>query len=94
MILDYSTLAADALDDYQDSDPDLYRAVDDVLELLENDDTNPILRRRLFRPPGAFVVRVYPSSPRSRPYYVFWAPEQNGSVAFIKYVGPADRPLW
>jgi len=53
MRLDYSDEAADALDEYEANDPELYRAVDDILELLENDETNPVLRRRLIRPANA-----------------------------------------
>jgi len=37
-------------------------------------------------------LRLFP--PRDRPYYLFWLPEENQTVAFIKYVGPGDRPLW
>ena len=94
MRLDYSDEAADALGEYEANDPELYRAVDDILELLENDETNPVLRRRLIRPANAYVVALRLSPPRDRPYYLFWLPEENQTVAFIKYVGPGDRPLW
>jgi hypothetical protein len=94
MRLDYSDEAADALDEYEANDPELYRAADDVLELLENDDTNRDLRRRLIRPANAFVVELRPSPPRDRRYYLFWIPEEDQTVAFIKWVGPGERPLW
>ncbi|GEB47293.1 hypothetical protein MTE01_32380 [Microbacterium testaceum] len=94
MKLEYHDDAADALDDYEANDPELYNAADDVLELLQNDDTNPILRRRMVRPPAAYVVQLRLTRPRSRPYYLFWIPEQDQTVAFIKYVGPGDRQLW
>lgn len=94
MKLEYSDEAAAALDEYEDSDPDLYWAADAILELLENDDANPLLRRRLIRPANAFVVEVRLSPPRDRPYYLFWQPEEDQNVAFIKYVGPGERRLY
>lgn len=94
MRLDYSDEAADALDEYEANDPELYRAADDILELLENEDTNPVLRRRQIRPATAFVVELRVTPSRNRPYYLFWQPEENQTVAFIKYVGPGARPLW
>ena len=94
MRIEYSDEAADALDDYEANDPELYKAADDVLELLENDENNVELRRRMIRPANAFVVRLRLAPGRKHPYYLFWIPEQQQTVAFVKWVGPGDESLW
>lgn len=93
MRIEYSDEAADALDDYEANDPELYAAADDVLELLENDENNVELRRRMIRPANAYVVRLDLRG-RNYPYYLFWIPEQQQTVAFVKWIGKGDQPLW
>lgn len=89
--IEYSNEAADALDEFEENDAELYAAADEILELLETDSTDRRLRQHLIRPAGAFMIRLYLRSKRSRPYYLLWIPEQEQTVAFIKYVGPGDR---
>lgn len=91
MRIEYHQDAGAALDDYYDNDPELYNAVDDILELLENDENNPILRRTLIRPANAFIVKV--NIRRSRPYYLMWIPEDAQKVAFVKYIGPGGAEV-
>ncbi len=95
MHLEFFDEAADALDIYEQTDPELFDAFDEVLELLEKDDANMPghyrLRRKYLRPPGAFSVEVFPKGPRrEHHYYLFWVPEKNQTVAFIRHCGPAN----
>ncbi len=89
--------AAPRLDDYYENDPELAALFDEVLTLLErdnpDDDGHWRLRDKALRPPGVFVVEVFPRPRRNKHYYLMWEPEDNQTAAFIRYIGPGTADL-
>lgn len=98
MNIDYNKQEASSrLDDYYENDPDLYDLFDEVLTLLERDNPDDEGHRRLrktyLRPPGVFVVEVFPRPPRAKHYYLMWEPEKEQTSAYIRYIGPGVAAL-
>lgn len=96
MHVEYHVSAADRLDEYDQTDAELANLYEEIIVLLERDQPEDSghwrLRHKMIRPAGAYVVKIHPRG-RDRNYYLFWLPEQDQAVAFVKYVGPGSADI-
>lgn len=69
----------------QTEDPELARAVDYVVDDLEDGATAPYLRRHYLRPPGIYKVPIYTAAGHDE-YMLLW--DIEGKIIVVRYVGP------
>lgn len=69
----------------QQEDPATARAVDHVVDDLEDGAKAPYLKRHYLRPPGIYKVPIYRGAGLSG-YMLLW--DFEGSVIVVRYVGP------
>lgn len=82
--IDFQQEAFDALDALYDSHPELYDAIDAVLEDIERDPSAAATRKRLIRPGRVFGIRVRdPRGPED--YMVLWSLEDG--VPTVLHIG-------
>jgi hypothetical protein len=80
----------DALLRLQKEDPNTARAVDRVVDDLEDGATAPYLKRHYLRPPGIYKVAIYRGAGQAE-YMLLW--DMEGSVIVVRYVGPGFANL-